>query len=164
MGVVVKQNSADGYIHGIEVDLNYQYNQTLSGHADITWLEGRLTRDDFVDSFTQITESFSRIMPLSANLGVEWKCEDRSWWLGSNITLATKAYKLSEGDKDDTQRIPPGGRPSYQLVNINSGWQATQGLLLALQVNNIFDEAYRSHGSGSNEPGRNLILGSTLRF
>lgn len=73
-------------------------------------------------------------------------------------------YETGYQFKGDTQRITTGGTPSYQLVNIHSGWQATKYLLLTLQLNNVFDEAYRSYGSGFNESGRNLILGSTLHF
>ena len=70
----------------------------------------------------------------------------------------------SEGDASDEQRIPPGGTPSYQWMKLYNGWQLTPDLLLTLQINNLFDEAYRSHGSGSNEPGRNYIFGSTIQF
>ena len=31
-------------------------------------------------------------------------------------------------------------------------------------VENVIDEDYRIHGSGSNMPGRNLIVGATLSF
>ncbi len=161
---VSKQNSADGFIQGIEFDLNYQWNSNFSTHADITWLEGRLTRDSFISSFTEVTEPFSRIMPITAHIGLEWKSDDKTKWLGIDLTLTAQADKLSEGDKNDTERIPPGGTPSYQLLNIYSGWQSNSNLLLTLQLNNVFDEAYRSHGSGSNEPGRNLILGMKASF
>jgi hemoglobin/transferrin/lactoferrin receptor protein len=104
------------------LELNIQFSQALSGHTDITWLECNLTSDDFIDSFTQVTEPFSRIMRLTAHLGLEWKRDDKSWWLGSNLTLSAKADKLSESDEGDTERIPPDGTTSYQLVNIYSGW------------------------------------------
>ena len=161
---VSKQNSADGFIHGLEFDTQYRINDNLSFRADLTWLGGRLTRTDFINGFTHITEPFSRIMPLTVNLGLKWYSNNRQWWLGSDVTLAAKADKLSEGDASDEQRIPPGGTPSYQWVNLYSGWQLTPDLLLTLQINNLFDEAYRSHGSGSNEPGRNYIVGSTIQF
>lgn len=161
---VSKENSASGHIHGIELDMGYLWNKNWSSHADITWLEGSLTRADTTSSNNEITEHFSRIMPLTAHLGIKWQSDDKQKWLGADLTLAAKQDKLSEGDKEDTQRIPPGGTPSYQLLNIYSGWQANKNLLLTLQLNNVFDEAYRSHGSGSNEPGRSLIIGSTFSF
>lgn len=161
---VSKQNSADGYMHGIELALNYQWNKNLSSHADITWLEGRLTGVSSTNSISQTTEAFSRIMPVTAHFGLEWKSDDKNKWLGTDITLAAKADTLSEGDKNDTQRIPLGGTPSYQLVNVYSGWQANAQLLLTLQLNNVFDQAYRNHGSGSNEPGRNVIVGMKASF
>jgi len=161
---VSKQNSADGYIHGLELELNYQLTSNLSSHIDFTWLEGRLTRDSYINSFTEVTEPFSRIMPMTAHLSLDWTSDDKTKWLGGELTLAGKADKLSEGDEGDTQRIPPGGTPSYQVFNVYSGWQATNNLMLTVQLNNVFDEAYRSHGSGSNEPGRNLVLGMKASF
>ena len=103
-------------------------------------------------------------MPMTLGAGVEWMSNDKSWWVGSDLTLADKADKLSEGDKGDTQRIPPGGTPAYQLLNVYSGWHANKNLLLTFQINNLLDEAYRSHGSGSNEPGVNFIFGAKVGF
>jgi hemoglobin/transferrin/lactoferrin receptor protein len=161
---VSKQNSAEGYIHGIEADINYQWSDNVNTYANITWLEGYLSHATTTGASSTVTEPFSRIMPMTTRFGVEWKSDNKQWWLGSNLILAAKADTLSEGDKGDTQRIPPGGTPAYQLVNVYSGWQAHPHLLLTLQLNNLTDEAYRSHGSGSNEPGRNLILGAKVSF
>jgi len=161
---VSKQNSAEGYIHGVEADIHFEWSKNLDTSANFTWLEGYLTRGSTVGSDSSITEPFSRIMPMTARVGLEYKSTNKSWWMGSNLTLAAKANRLSEGDKADTQRIPPGGTPAYQLLNFYSGWQANKNLLLTLQLNNLLDQSYRSHGSGSNEPGRNLIMGAKFSF
>jgi hemoglobin/transferrin/lactoferrin receptor protein len=161
---VSKQNSAEGYIHGIEADIKYQWTDNINTYANITWLEGYLTHSSTTGASASITEPFSRIMPMTTRFGFEWKSDNQLWWLGSNVILAAKADKLSEGDEGDSQRIPPGGTPAYQVLNIYSGWQADKHLLLTLQLNNVTDEAYRSHGSGSNEPGRNVIVGAKVSF
>ena len=49
-------------------------------------------------------------------------------------------------------------------MKLYNGWQLTPDLLLTLQINNLFDEAYRSHGSGSDEPSRNYIVDSAIKF
>lgn len=70
---VSKQNSADGFIHGLEFDTQYRVNDNLSFRADLTWLEGRLTRTDFINGFTHITQPFSCSMPLTIHLGLKVK-------------------------------------------------------------------------------------------
>ena len=40
----------------------------------------------------------------------------------------------------------------------------TDILDLALALENIFDEDYRIHGSGVNEPGQNLVLTANCDF
>jgi len=161
---VSKQNSATGYIQGVEADIKYQWTRNFNSSMNFTWLEGYLTRATTTGSASTVTEPFSRIMPMTLGAGVEWMSNDKSWWVGSDLTLADKADKLSEGDKGDTQRIPPGGTPAYQLLNVYSGWHANKNLLLTFQINNLLDEAYRSHGSGSNEPGVNFIFGAKVGF
>ena len=65
--------------------------------------------------------------------------------------------ELSSRDIADTQRIPPGGTPGYTTLNLRSEWRVRNGLVLSLALDNLTDEEYRVHGSGVNEPGRNLI-------
>ena len=38
----------------------------------------------------------------------------------------------------------------YGVVNLSSTWQATEGLQLALGVNNLFDNKYEDHLGGYN--------------
>jgi hemoglobin/transferrin/lactoferrin receptor protein len=78
--------------------------------------------------------------------------------------LAAKADKLSADDKRDTQRIPPGGTPGYAVYHLRGGVRVTKNLNVALGLENIFDDDYRVHGSGVNEPGRNLILTASCAF
>jgi hemoglobin/transferrin/lactoferrin receptor protein len=40
----------------------------------------------------------------------------------------------------------------------------TETIDVALAVENLFDEDYRIHGSGVNEPGRNLLLTANAAF
>jgi hemoglobin/transferrin/lactoferrin receptor protein len=65
---------------------------------------------------------------------------------------------------EDTQRIPPSGTPSYTLLKAGFGTQLNQDIAISFTVDNILNEAYRSHGSGTNEPGRGIILGITLNL
>jgi hemoglobin/transferrin/lactoferrin receptor protein len=77
---------------------------------------------------------------------------------------ATEADKLSDSDRRDTQRIPPGGTPGYAVMHVRAGVRVSESVDVSLAVENVFDEDYRVHGSGVNEPGRNAILTASCTF
>ena len=160
---VKKQNSSKGFIQGIEVDGQYFFSPQLSIEGNITWLEGDLDIYD-VDLHRRVTEPFSRIMPLTLHLALNGKLEPLNSWWRIQLTHAEKASRLSSGDKNDTERIPPGGTPAYTTVNLQAGAELNQYLQLTIGLENIFDQAYRSHGSGSNEPGRGINIGLSAHF
>jgi len=85
-------------------------------------------------------------------------------WIEGAVLAAAKADKLSTRDAGDTSRIPPGGTPGYVVADLRAGWQAAPGLSLSLAIENVTDEDYRVHGSGVNEPGRNLVLACDWLF
>ena len=72
--------------------------------------------------------------------------------------------KLSADDRRDTQRIPPGGTPGYTVLTLRGGVTVWKDLDLTLALENVADEDYRIHGSGVNEPGRNLVLQAEWTF
>jgi len=164
---VSKQNAGRGFVRGIELDASYWLNEQWRVTANLTWLEGELsaylaTGSETRGHETLTTEPMSRIMPMTSSVQLQWRDLDR--WAQLDVRAVAKADKLSSGDKSDTQRIPPGGTPGYLLVNLSAGQQLSQAVRVDLALNNILDEAYRSHGSGSNEPGRGLVLGFEVTF
>ena len=108
-------------------------------------------------------EYIDRLMPFTAQLGVEWRSTEKDMWAEGVCRFADDADKLSTRDMGDTQRVPPGGTPGYILFDVRWGWDMNKNVRLDIGLENIFDHDYRVHGSGSNSPGRNLIFGITLR-
>ena len=82
----------------------------------------------------------------------------------ADVLLADEADKLSLRDETDTERIPPGGTPGFSVVGVRGGMDLSDTSTVGLAVENIFDRDYRVHGSGQNEPGRNLVLNYSARF
>ena len=64
----------------------------------------------------------------------------------------------------DTQRIPPGGTRGYQVYSVRAAYQATANVRIFAECENVSNEDYRYLGSGINEPGTNLIVGTHIRF
>ena len=77
------------------------------------------------------------------------------------VFFAGRQDRLNPGDKSD-HRINPAGTPGFAVVNLQASWPITRAFDVALGVENVFDEAYRIHGSGIDGPGRNLWLGMRL--
>ena len=103
-----------------------------------------------------VTEPLDVLMPTMWRLGARWTGADEQWRLEALVEHADEQDELSTRDKQDVQRIPPGGTPGYTVVNLRSEWRAAPQLTLSLAIDNLFNQDYRIHGSGLNEPGRNL--------
>ena len=159
---VTKRNAGSGYVHGIELYGDYSPVQRLTLFGNLTWLEGEV--DTFASSAPTTTrEPISRIMPLTGTLGVRYDATEKLW-LELSGTAAARADRLSTRDLTDTQRIPPGGTPSYTVLSARAGYEFNDHFSMTTGVENFNDEAYRSHGSGQNEPGANFIISATLKF
>jgi hemoglobin/transferrin/lactoferrin receptor protein len=155
---VSKQNASAGAVYGAELklDLALSHNLRLKGSA--SWLHGdleqRVTSNEAPESLPM-----SRIQPFNASVELHHSFADEQYWWSFALTHNTKADRLSPGDRGDTQRIPPGGTPAYTRIDLRFGMLLAERIRLTLGVDNLLDEAYRNHGSGSNEPGIGLTAG-----
>jgi outer membrane receptor protein involved in Fe transport len=102
-----------------------------------------------------------RIPPLYGRLG--FRFEDRSGlWSEAEWRFATQQDRLSGGDVAD-HRIPPGGTPGWNVIDLRLGYDFPR-LTLNGGIQNLFNEAYRIHGSGVDGYGRSGWIGARLRF
>ena len=106
----------------------------------------------------------SRIQPLTGLIGLRWESDDRKWFLEGTAQLARHQDRLSPGDQLDTQRIPPGGTRGYQVFSLRGYYKPWEHTRLFAAVENIANEDYRYLGSGINEPGTNVVVGTQVRF
>ncbi len=159
---VTKKNGGDGYIQGVELDVRYRLRQALTAFGAFTWMEGKV--DTYPTSDAALaTEYIDRLMPPTGRLGIRWTPRS-DLWIETGCTMAAKADKLSTRDRSDTSRIPPGGTPGYTVYDIRTGWDCNDRFAMSVAIENIADEDYRIHGSGLNEPGRNVILSAEMAF
>lgn len=159
---VTRKNGGDGQIHGIEFDTRFMLPGDLTAFGAFTWMDG--TVETYPTSDAMLTkEPVSRLMPPTARIGLR-RDVSRNLWIEGTCKMAAKADKLSTGDKADTSRVPPGGTPGYAVYDLRAGWQCLETLKLTLALENLLDEDYRIHGSGVNEPGRNLVLAADWVF
>ncbi len=61
--------------------------------------------------------------------------------------------RLAVSDRSDA-RIPPGGTPGFAVLDLRLGYRLDSALVATVVLENLFDAAYRYHGSSVNGPGR----------
>jgi len=155
---VSKQNTASGFMHGLEINARYRFNPNWHWQASYSWAKGKQQLADGAKSY------FSRTMPAEFSSRLDWHSDDGQQQVSLNLSHSAKAKRLSAGDLDDLERIAPGGTAAYTLLDISSRWALQPQLELLIKLNNLTDQAYRSHGSGTNEPGRGITAGFNWAF
>ncbi len=154
---VTKKNSGDGDVQGVELQLGFKLSENVTWFGNGTWMDGNV--DTFPTSEpVLVSETIDREMPLTLHTGLRWVGVGGRLWLEGLVSYAEEQDDLSTRDKSDTQRIPPGGTPDYTVLTLRSHYQFSRHFDIALALENVTDEDYRIHGSGINEPGRNLVM------
>ncbi|RPH73723.1 TonB-dependent receptor, partial [bacterium] len=99
-------------------------------------------------------EPVRRIPPLFGRMALEYKV--KHWWFNIEWLAAGTQDRLAAGDKDDN-RIPFGGTPGWNILNINAS-HTFSFIKADLNLINLFNRDYRYHGSGINGCGRSAFL------
>ncbi|MEM7010159.1 MAG: TonB-dependent receptor [Verrucomicrobiota bacterium] len=159
---VTKSNVGDGHVQGVELNGSFALNSNLTLFGGFAYQDSQVSTFPTSEPVLR-DEVLSRIMPTNGHAGLRWDVNDKLWIEGL-VTAVGPGDRLSTRDRRDTQRIPPGGTPSYWLGTLRSGYQVKDGFLVTAAVENIWDEEYRAHGSGQNEPGVNFVFGAEIRF
>jgi hemoglobin/transferrin/lactoferrin receptor protein len=169
----VKSNG-DGYIHGLELELGYEWSEAWSSTLSFSWMDGEvqqllddnLTGTVTIDrrNFLPVDRATTRLMPIQAHITTRYQPPTSPWMGELSILAVSKADKLSLKDETDKSRIPRGGTPAYFLFGLRGTYQFRDKLNMSVAIENISDVDYRIHGSGVNEPGRNFIFSLTKSF
>ena len=136
-------------LNGVELAGEWLYRDNWSVYGNFWYTRGNNT-------FT--AQPLDRIPPTQGILGLRrrWNCNNE--WFDVFAWMVGDQDELSDRDISDVNRIPPGGTPGYTTLNVRYGRMIAAGQRLSLNLENIFDEQYRVHGSGSDGPGINAIL------
>jgi outer membrane receptor protein involved in Fe transport len=147
--VYFKTNDQEAFIRGFEIAGSYEPIAGLVISGSIATQYGQnLTRN----------EPMRRIPP-THGLGMIRYGRLR-WYASAEIQWALKQDRLAQGDKDDN-RIPAGGTPGWDVFNLQGGYQLPWLDLRAVFAN-IFNEDYRTHGSGINGMGRAITVSAII--
>ncbi len=149
--VYQKENSEKAKLKGIEAELNWQVINRLNIYGGISYTHG--------ENITK-NEPLRRVPPFNARIMSTYR--KNNLFASAELLLASKQDRLAQGDKDDN-RIPNGGTPGWEAMNIYAGYKFSK-LQLNMGLQNIFNEDYRTHGSGINGVGRSIFLSAAVNF
>ena len=137
--------------------LFYHSNATPPGLAGI----GRVVSEAYADP-TQFNPDSDYYDPKSDPDTPRWQLRD-TLGLEAYAFYASGQDRLSERDLVDP-RINPDGTAGWATLNARVSWRVTPAFELSLRAENLADRHYREHGSGLDEPGRNVIVTVDYRF
>ncbi len=144
--VFLKENVARAYIRGIETAWEWQIapNWVFLANGTYTYGQNRTAG-----------EPLRRIPPFHGRGLVRFQPK-------ANLSLSVESHfaaaqrRLATTDKSDN-RINPNGTPGWKTFHLRA-WYRWGKPYLATEFHNIFNEAYRTHGSGVDGMGRSIWI------
>jgi len=149
--VYKKENVEEAYIQGLETTAKWKPLSAFEINGGVSYTYGQ--------SITK-NEPLRRIPPLNGRLAGTYSV--KKFVTTAEFLFASKQDRLAAGDKSDN-RIPAGGTPGWQVVNLFAGYQLAS-VKFNLGLQNLFNEDYRTHGSGINGVGRSTFLSINYAF
>lgn len=149
--VYVKENTGAAFIRGIEAEINIQLTKQLTFYTGAAYTYGQNETGK---------EPLRRIPPFNGRSRMQY--QSKKIFTSFEIMYASKQNRLAQGDNDDN-RIPPGGTPGWTVVNLYAGYQFSC-IKINSGLQNLFNEDYRTHGSGINSYGRSVFVSITAEF
>ncbi len=142
--VYTKINSGNAFIQGFEFDIKYVLSSDLIVMNNMTYSYGQNKSKN---------EPMRRIPPLNGTLSINYNLIE-FLSLRLDYLFALKQNRLSSGDLDD-HRISNDGTPGWGVINVYTNHKFGD-FYISVGINNIFNEAYRMHGSGIDGMGRSI--------
>ncbi len=151
--VYTKTNSSRSLLYGGEAEAEVQLISSLVAFGNITYVYGQDKSRN---------EPMRRLPPLFGRAGLRMEYKGFSGRV--EYIFADKQDRLAGGDQSDVRissRLVDGATPAWNVVNLYAGY-SYRTIILNLGIQNLFDKAYRTHGSGVDGVGRSLWV--ALRY
>lgn len=148
--VVQSANVSSAKMHGVEIGIDARLGETvrIAAVAAYTRGEQRVSGDS--------REPGDRIPPLNGRLSVSID-GTHDWTFEGWFDWAAAQDRLSARDVRDV-RIDPAGTPGWASVGARAVRDGPGDWRLTLSLSNMLDKRFRVHGSGLDEPGKNLAV------
>ncbi len=143
-------------IDGVELALRARLGDDVVARATFAWAIGRGPDPSGASSSGNRDVPLSRIAPMNGTAELRWSPVSRAW-LGAGVRWAGAQTRLAPTDRSDA-RIPIGGTPGFALLDLRAGYRIDRRMVVSAVLENLFDAAYRHHGSSINGPGRSILF------
>jgi len=145
-----RENVNEAFIYGGEMELEAKLSNLFNAFGNLSYTFGENVSKN---------EPMRRIPPLFGRLGI------KAYWLNkyhfvAEYLLSGEQARLSSGDIAD-DRITDGGTPSWNVLNLYGGFNY-EFMTIRLGLENLFNKAYRIHGSGIDGIGRSFWISVKL--
>lgn len=157
-----RMNLGDGNFYGATFAADWEFIEGWTLFGDVAWTFGETQQ--IPRGRPKSLEPADKVNPITGHVGVRWEPEGSRWWVEALVTIVDRQERVSDSDKGDTQRIPPGGTPGFTLYTLRGGYELNEHLSASVAIENLTNKDYRWHGSGSNEPGINAIGTLEIQF
>lgn len=154
--IVRTENIGESRLHGVESGLRWEPTEDwrLRGALNWTWA---------ADELDGGRVPANRTPPLNGRLEAEYQWSP-ALSLGARATFAARQDRLAPSDLVDN-RIDPRGTGGYAVYDLSLRYAPVgQAWEAAIDLDNLFDKAYREHGSGIDGVGRGIVLRLSTRF
>ncbi len=128
------------------------------------YVDGRIDQID--NAGIEVHDRPKAMPPPTGLVGLRWQhpTEESGVEVFTQMTYHVHTSRYTEPDRDNTQRIPPGGLPGWATVNVRGWYQIDEHLTASLAIENLGDLDYRIMDSGLQEPGINVIATIQIDF
>lgn len=154
--IVQSRNATRLTMSGFESGVKYRPSEALEMYISSTYTRGDTVTDNGIE------DPADRVPPLFGKLGARFAVTPQ-WEVEGWAFYASRQDRLSQIDLGDA-RINPNGTAGWGTFNARVGYLFSDALNLQLTVENLADKRYREHGSGLDEPGRNVSLAVDWKF
>ena len=149
--VYKKENTESAFIKGIEAEVMAQLLGQVSVNAGFSYTYGQSLSKN---------EPLRRIPPFNGRMATSFK--NLRWFGSAEWQFASKQTRLAQGDKDDN-RIGKNGTAGWQLINLYAGYHLRR-IQLNMGLQNLFNQDYKTHGSGINGVGRSAWISFSIKI
>lgn len=149
--VYKKENVGEAYITGAEAAFLWKIVPGLDLNSSISCTYGQNVTND---------EPLRRVPPFNGKVAATYSLN--KFFVSGELLFAGTQDRLAGGDISDN-RIPEGGTPGWEVVNLFAGYQLAF-VKMKVGLENLLNEDYRTHGSGINGVGRSAWIMLNFSF
>jgi len=139
--LTLEYSNVDAYLYGFDIEGGFRFFEDWKAEMMVSYVRGR--RDD-------VSDNLYRIAPLNGRIGIFY--DTAEWLAGSEIIGYDDQNKTSSYNDEVATK-------GYFIWNLRAQYrpqhESIKGLQIGLGIENVLDEAYRTHLSGLNRNAAN---------